>query len=80
MRTAVEMPNLGYDMDEGVIASWLKGVGDHVERGEPIAEIDTDKTAVEMEALATGTLVEIVCAEGETAKVGATIAYIETDA
>ena len=52
MRVEVTMPNLGYDMEEGTVAAWLKSVGDAVERGEAIAEIETDKTTVEMEALA----------------------------
>ena len=59
MRIDVTMPNLGYDMEQGKIVSWLKSVGDRVERGEPIADIETDKTTVEMESLAAGTLVEI---------------------
>jgi pyruvate dehydrogenase E2 component (dihydrolipoamide acetyltransferase) len=74
------MPNLGYDMTEGTVASWLKAPGDRVERGEPLAEIETDKTTIEMEALVSGTLVEIVCAAGSEATVGATIAYLEKDA
>jgi pyruvate dehydrogenase E2 component (dihydrolipoamide acetyltransferase) len=73
------MPNLGYDMDEGKISSWLKRVGDRVERGEPIAEIETDKTTVEMEALASGTLAEIVHEEGAVVAVGDVIARLETD-
>ena len=73
------MPNLGYDMDTGTIAGWLKSVGERVERGEPIAEIETDKTTVEMEALTAGTLVEIVEQEGAEVGVGAVIAYVETD-
>ena len=60
MRVDVTMPNLGYDMEEGTVAAWLKQVGDAVERGEVIAEIETDKTTVEMESLATGTRAEIV--------------------
>lgn len=73
------MPNLGYDMEEGKVQSWLKAVGDHVNRGEPIAEIETDKTTVEMEAMASGTLVEIVCEAGSDAAVGAVIAVLESD-
>ena len=65
MQADVTMPNLGYDMEEGKIVSWLKKVGDRVERGEPIAEIETDKTTVEMEAIASGTLVEIVAGRGQ---------------
>jgi pyruvate/2-oxoglutarate dehydrogenase complex dihydrolipoamide acyltransferase (E2) component len=74
------MPNLGYDMTEGKLMSWLKAVGDPIERGEPFAEIETDKTAIEMEAMVTGTLVEIVCQAGEAVPVGAVIAYVETGA
>lgn len=77
-RVPVAMPNLGYDMEQGRLGAWLKRPGDAVSRGEAIAEIETDKTTIEMEALVTGTLVEIVCEEGADAPVGAVIAYIET--
>jgi pyruvate dehydrogenase E2 component (dihydrolipoamide acetyltransferase) len=79
MRTNITMPNLGYDMEEGKIAMWRKDVGESVERGEPIAEVETDKATVEMEALASGTLVEIVRVEGETVAVGDVIAVMESD-
>ena len=79
MQVDVTMPNLGYDMEEGTVQSWLKSVGDRVERGEAIAEIETDKTTVEMEAMATGTLVEIVCQPGSSAAVGEVIAVLESD-
>jgi pyruvate/2-oxoglutarate dehydrogenase complex dihydrolipoamide acyltransferase (E2) component len=79
MRTEVAMPNLGYDMERGTIVRWLKNVGDSLKRGEPIAEIETDKSTLEMESMAAGTLVEIVRAAGEEVEVGATIAYIETE-
>jgi pyruvate/2-oxoglutarate dehydrogenase complex dihydrolipoamide acyltransferase (E2) component len=79
MRVDVTMPNLGYEMEEGKLQRWLKQVGDRVERGEAIAEVETDKTTVEMEAMASGTLAEIVVAEGDTAAIGAVIAVIESD-
>ena len=79
MRVDLTMPNLGYDMEEGTLLRWLKQVGDPVERGEPIAEIETDKTTVEMESIASGTLAEIVVAEGDTAPVGSVIAVIENE-
>lgn len=79
MRVDVTMPNLGYDMEEGKIASWLKAVGDSVARGEAIAEIETDKTTVEMEAMSAGTLAEILHEEGATVAVGDVIARLETD-
>jgi pyruvate dehydrogenase E2 component (dihydrolipoamide acetyltransferase) len=64
-------------MDTGKIATWLKKVGDPVERGEVIAEIETDKATVEMESLQAGTLVEIVAEVGSELPVGDVIAYIE---
>jgi pyruvate/2-oxoglutarate dehydrogenase complex dihydrolipoamide acyltransferase (E2) component len=79
MRVDVTMPNLGYDMEEGKIAAWLKAVGDTVQRGEPIAEIETDKATVEMEAMSAGTLAEIVHEEGATVAVGDVIAILEAD-
>lgn len=71
------MPNLGYDMETGRIARWLKQVGDQVERGEPIAEVETDKATVEMEAVASGRLAEIVAEAGSEVVVGEVIAYLE---
>jgi len=77
MRTEVLMPNLGYDMESAKVTAWLKQVGDPVRRGEPIAEIETDKTNIEMESLVDGTLVEIVVEAGAEAAVGEVIAFIE---
>lgn len=77
MRTEIRMPNLGYDMASGRIAGWLKQVGDPVERGEPIAEVETDKATIEMEAVASGTLVEIVAEPGAEVPVGEVVAYLE---
>ena len=77
MRVEVRMPNLGMDMETGKIAAWLKQVGDPVERGEVIAEIETDKATLEMEALQAGTLVEIVAEAGSELPVGEVIAYLE---
>lgn len=71
------MPVLGYDMEVGKIARWRKSVGESVSRGEVIAEIETDKATVEMEAMSSGTLAEIVSAEGGEATVGDVIAYLE---
>jgi pyruvate dehydrogenase E2 component (dihydrolipoamide acetyltransferase) len=79
-RIAIEMPKLGYDMETGVVSSWLKQVGDTVARGEAIAEVETDKTTVEMESVAAGTLVEIVHEAGVEVPVGQPIAYLEDGA
>ena len=78
-RIPIEMPKLGYDMEDGTIGSWLKQVGDSVTRGEPIAEIETDKTTVEMESTHSGTLVEQTLAAGEEVPVGTVIGYLDGD-
>ena len=80
MRVEIKMANLGYDMETGKIVAWLKRVGDRVERGEAIAEIETEKATVEMEAMASGVLAEIVHGDGSDVAVGTVIAFLETDA
>ncbi len=79
MRIEITMANLGYDTESGKIVSWLKGIGDRVERGDAIAEVETDKTTVEMEALASGTLVGIVQPDGSEVPIGGVIGFLETD-
>ena len=80
MRVEILMPSLGYDMESGRIGEWLKNVGDRIERGEPIAEIETEKATIEMEALHSGTLTQIVVSAGQEAALGQVIAYLETEA
>ena len=72
----IVMPRLSDSMEEGTVAKWLVEVGAEVTRGLPIVEIDTDKATMEYEAERAGTLLQIVVAEGETAPIGATIAWI----
>jgi len=76
-RIPIEMPKLGYDMETGTVAGWLKVVGDAVERGEAIAEIETEKSTVEMEASTAGTLVEVVHDVGAEVPVGQAIGWLE---
>ena len=76
MATDVIMPQMGFDMREGTVVNWLKAEGDEVERGEPIAEIETDKATVELEAFAGGTLGRIYVEAGTTVPVGGVIAVI----
>ncbi len=66
----VVMPEIGVSMDEGTLARWLKQPGDAVAAGEAIAEIETDKAAVELESPADGVLGRHLVAEGATALVG----------
>lgn len=79
-RIAIEMPKLGYDMESGRVAAWTRNVGDYVERGEVIAEIETEKSAVEMEATAAGTLVEIVAPAGSELLVGSVMGFLDDEA
>lgn len=79
MRVEVLLPQWGMGMSEGTIAEWLKKVGEHVNESEPLAEIEAAKVEETLEAPATGTLVEIVVAAGETIDVRTLIAIIETD-
>jgi pyruvate dehydrogenase E2 component (dihydrolipoamide acetyltransferase) len=79
MRAEIRMASLGYDMEVGRIGEWLKKVGDHVDRGEPICEVETDKATLEMEAIQSGTLVEILADSGQEVPVGEVIAYLEAD-
>jgi pyruvate dehydrogenase E2 component (dihydrolipoamide acetyltransferase) len=76
-RIAIEMPRLGYDMETGKVSGWLKKVGDEIARGDVIAEIETDKSTVEMEATASGTILEIVQEAGAEVAVGEPIAWLE---
>lgn len=77
MSTPVRMPNLGAEADEARVSSWLKAVGETVVAGEVIAEIETEKATVDLEAPVSGTLREILVPAGEDAPVGAVLATIE---
>lgn len=72
----VLLPSLGADMTEGTLIKWLKKEGDKLARGDKIAEIETDKTIVEMEAYHDGYLRKLVTPEGTVAPVGTVIAYV----
>ncbi len=74
----VTMPQLGFDMQEGTLVRWLKQPGDAVQRGEPIAEIETDKAVIEIEAFESGTLTKLLVEEGTTVPVGEPIAVLDT--
>src|ERR1044072_8041651 len=76
MATQVVMPKLSPTMEEGQLARWLKKEGDKVSMGEPLAEIDTDKATMEMQALSNGVLRKILIKEGESAPLGQPIAIV----
>lgn len=79
MATEVVMPQMGESIAEGTITKWLKNVGDHVDRDEPLFEISTDKVDAEIPAPAAGTLTEIKFKEGDTVEVNTVVAVLDGD-
>jgi pyruvate/2-oxoglutarate dehydrogenase complex dihydrolipoamide acyltransferase (E2) component len=78
MITKVVLSRSGMGIEEGMVARWLKAVGDQVSEGEIIVEIETAKATQEIEAPATGVLARILLQEGETAPVDTEIGEIES--
>ena len=76
MAILVNMPRLSDTMEEGVVAKWLKQVGDKIEEGDILAEIETDKATMEFESFNEGTLLHIGVQEGETSPVDVLLAII----
>jgi len=74
------MPSLGADMAAGRLVQWLKAPGDRLARGDIIAEVDTDKGAIEIEVFTDGILAEILVHEGERVPVGTPLALIRREA
>ncbi len=73
------MPTLGADMEEGTLVVWHKQPGDHVTRGEIIAEVETDKASIEVEVFTTGVLEQLLVQPGDVVPVGAVMAVIKED-
>jgi pyruvate dehydrogenase E2 component (dihydrolipoamide acetyltransferase) len=76
MATRVTMPRLSDTMTEGTVAKWLKKVGDKINEGDILAEIETDKATMEFESFNSGTLLHIGIPEGQTAPVDSLLAII----
>ncbi|MGH8013670.1 MAG: biotin/lipoyl-containing protein, partial [Candidatus Binataceae bacterium] len=76
MSNEITMPKLSDTMEEGKILRWLKHPGDEIHHGDAIAEVETDKADMVMEAFDDGVLQELKLKEGESARVGAVIAVI----
>ncbi len=72
----VIMPKMGDAMEEGVLLKWLKAVGDEVSEGDALAEIETDKVTLEMEAQESGFLTNLLVEEGATVPIGEAVAMI----
>ena len=76
MAAELKVPTLGMDMEEATIVRWLVEEGAEVEKGDPVLEIDTDKTSFEIEAPAAGIIRNLKGEPGETLPVGTTLAYV----
>ena len=80
MAEIIRMPKMSDTMEEGVIAGWLKKVGDEVKSGDILAEVETDKATMELETVDEGTISEILVKEGAKAiKVNTPIAKIQEE-
>jgi pyruvate dehydrogenase E2 component (dihydrolipoamide acetyltransferase) len=73
------MPNLGHDIETGKIIKWVKNIGETVKRGDVIAEVETEKVTLEVEAFDAGVLAEIVQDVDSEAATGDVIAYLESE-
>ncbi len=77
MSVKIEMPKLSDTMTEGTLIKWHKKVGDSVEIGDILAEVETDKATMEMEAFDEGTITEILVQEGDKATIGGVLAILD---
>src|SRR5512133_735648 len=76
MPKPINMPKLSDEMTEGKIAEWLKNEGDEVKAGDIVAQVETEKATLDVEAFEGGVLLAVVVEKGATAPVGAPIAWI----
>ncbi|MFQ5400220.1 MAG: dihydrolipoamide acetyltransferase family protein [Anaerolineae bacterium] len=76
MAEFIVMPKLGFDMREGVLNNWLKSVGDEIKKGEVVAEIESDKATLELEAHVSGILLHLLAEPGDVIPIGANLAIV----
>jgi pyruvate dehydrogenase E2 component (dihydrolipoamide acetyltransferase) len=76
MAETINMPKLGFDMAEGTLVRWVKQVGENINKGDVLAEIETDKATVEVESSASGVVLEQIVGEGTVVPVNAPIAVV----
>ncbi len=76
----IDVPNVGESVSEVTVASWMKSIGDAVEKDEPLVELETDKAAQELVSPSAGVLTEILVPEGDIAKIGDTLARLSEGA
>ena len=76
MAEIINMPKLGFDMAEGVLVRWVKNIGENINKGDVLAEIETDKATVEVESSASGVVLQQIVDEGAVVPVNAPIAVV----
>jgi len=76
MAETISMPKLGFDMAEGLLVRWVKQVGETINKGDVLAEIETDKATVEVESSASGVVLELIVDQGTMVPVNAPIAIV----
>ena len=76
MAETINMPKLGFDMAEGTLVRWVKKAGENVNKGEVLAEIETDKATVEVESSASGVVRKLLVDEGAVVPVNSPIAVV----
>ena len=76
MAETINMPKLGFDMAEGTLVRWVKNVGETINKGEVLAEIETDKATVEVESSASGVVLQLIVDQGAVVPVNAPIAIV----
>jgi pyruvate/2-oxoglutarate dehydrogenase complex dihydrolipoamide acyltransferase (E2) component len=73
----VQLPKLGMSTEEADVVAWLVKVGDLISVGTPLVEVETEKVSTEIEAEVSGTIVELLVAEGDTVLIGTILCRIE---
>jgi pyruvate dehydrogenase E2 component (dihydrolipoamide acetyltransferase) len=76
MAEIINMPKLGFDMAEGLLVRWVKQVGENINKGDILAEIETDKATVEVESHASGVVLQLIVEQGTMVPVNAPIAVV----
>lgn len=75
----IVVPQWGLTMEDATLVAWLKAVGDHVDEGEPVAELETDKTTAELESPFAGTITELLVEENVAVVPGQVVARLTSD-
>lgn len=77
MKVSLKLSRVSMNMEEATIVAWRKGPGEHFDIGDPLYEIETEKVTMEVEAVCSGMMLEVLVGPGETAKVGQAVCTIE---